>query len=237
MVRETSSGGGGASSSAGVGGGTKKGDASRGNSLRKMFGGGRGGNGGVVGGRGGVGSPTNANNEKDPPMLQSARVKRELKTIVPPEPCGVDLPESVADALQNAVVVHVTTKRDAIEEVLEEGGDNNDDVSITSASTAASNAKQTGQVYYHYPTFPEKLDPSLFGTPPPMSSAVRAEYDRQRENVGKFRRTNSSGKDDGSENTLASSARSAAVTGQTGPVVSYFRFIYLMLFSSSCTVC
>ena len=237
MVRETSSGGGGASSSSGVGGGTKKGDASRGNSLRKMFGGGRGGNGGVVGGRGGVGSPTNANNEKDPPMLQSARVKRELKTIVPPEPCGVDLPESVADTLQNAVVVHVTTKRDAIEEVLEEGGDNNDDVSITSASTAASNAKQTGQVYYHYPTFPEKLDPSLFGTPRPMSSAVRAEYDRQRENVGKFRRTNSSGKDDGSENTLASSARSAAVTGQTGPVVSYFRFIYLMLFSSSCTVC
>jgi len=177
---------------------------------------------------GGGGASSNAK-ENDPPMLQSAHVKRELKTIVPPEPCGVDLPESVAEGgVENAMVVHVTTKREEVNV----GDEEDDDVSVTSASTAASHAKQTGRVYYHYPTFPEELDENLFGTPRPMSSAVRAEYDRQRENVGKFRRTNSGNKnkEDSCEGTGASSAaRSAAVTGQTGPVVSDLLVLYLLV--------
>ena len=197
MVRETGAGG--------------AGETPRGTALRKMFGKGRGG-GNATGGRGGGGGASaGGSSEKDPPMLQSARVKRELKTIVPPEPCGVDLPEG---EVENAMIVHVTTKRS--EEVQVNVDD--DDVSIASASTAASNAKQTGRVYYHYPTFPNKLDPNLFGAPRPMSSAVRAEYDRQRENVGKFRRTNSNGKDEGSPKNAGSSSARSAVTGQTDSV-------------------
>ena len=61
-----------------------------------------------------------------------------------------------------------------------------------------------------------------------MSSAVRAEYDRQRENVGKFRRSALSGAEDAGEGGGggASSARSAAVAGQKGPVVSYARDVF-----------
>ena len=109
MVRETGAGG--------------AGETPRGTALRKMFGKGRGG-GNATGGRGGGGGASAAgSSEKDPPMLQSARVKRELKTIVPPEPCGVDLPEG---EVENAMIVHVTTKRS--EEVQVNVDD--DDVSI-----------------------------------------------------------------------------------------------------------
>ena len=203
MVRDNS---GGTLSSAGKGSETP---SSKG--FRKIFGGGRGEN----------SASTNVNS-KDPPMLQSARVKRELKTIVPPEPCGVDLPDAILESgVENATVVHVTTAREEAQVAVVV--DDDDSVSVASNSTTASAVRQTGHVYYHYPTFPEHLNPDLFGTPRPMSSAVRAEYDRQRENVGKFRQAMSAGMDDASDISKtvgASSARSAAVTGQLGPVVS-----------------
>jgi hypothetical protein len=205
------------STSAGGGGGTTKQSLETPpmiSGMRKMFGRGRG----VAGG--GLSPPTSNASERDPPLLQSARVKRELKTIVPPEPGGLDLPEGIIEGgVKNGVVVLVVTKREDVDD------DDNDDASVASASTAASAAKQTGRVYYHYPTFPDTLDPDLFGRPRGMSSAVRAEYDRQRENVGKFRRSASSGAEDAGEGAKgaggASSARSAAVAGQKGPVVSY----------------
>ena len=204
------------STSAGGGGGTTKQSLETPpmiSGMRKMFGRGRG----VAGG--GLSPPTSNASERDPPLLQSARVKRELKTIVPPEPGGLDLPEGIVEGgVKNGVVVLVVTKREDVDD------DDNDDASVASASTAASAAKQTGRVYYHYPTFPDTLDPDLFGRPRGMSSAVRAEYDRQRENVGKFRRSASSGAEDAGEGAKgaggASSARSAAVAGQKGPVVS-----------------
>jgi hypothetical protein len=208
MVRDTS--GGGALSKAG-----KSGDTPTNKGLRKiMFGG---------GGRGGETSSATINNSKDPPMLQSARVKRELMTIVPPEPCGVDLPDAIVEnGVENATVVHITTAREEVQVVVAVA-DDDDTASVASNSTAASTVKQAGRVYYHYPTFPEHLNPDLFGTPRPLSSAVRAEYDRQRENVGKFRQALANGMDDASDSSKtagASSARSAAVTGQLGPVVS-----------------
>jgi len=178
---------------------------------------------------GGSSSSTSNASERDPPLLQSARVKRELKTIVPPEPGGLDLPDAIVEGgVKNGVVVLVVTKREDVDD------DDNDDASVASASTAASAAKQTGRVYYHYPTFPDRLDPDLFGKPRGMSSAVRAEYDRQRENVGKFRRSASSGAEDAGEGAkgagCASSARSAAVAGQKGPVVSYAEMLSPHLF-------
>jgi len=168
---------------------------------------------------------------KDPPLLQSASVKRKLKTIVPPEPCAEDLPD---EPVSNAVVVRVTAsaKRDdapvaaADEEypAAAAAGDANEDgsvaPSVASASTAASKSAD-GRVYYHYPTFPETLDPGLFGRPRPMSSAVMAEYDRQRENVGKFRRTSAGGGEGDSGEGAKDQQnvrRAQAITG--GPVVS-----------------
>eukprot|EP00579_Thalassiosira_antarctica_P013794 CAMPEP_0201947094 /NCGR_PEP_ID=MMETSP0903-20130614/54759_1 /ASSEMBLY_ACC=CAM_ASM_000552 /TAXON_ID=420261 /ORGANISM="Thalassiosira antarctica, Strain CCMP982" /LENGTH=1385 /DNA_ID=CAMNT_0048490219 /DNA_START=26 /DNA_END=4183 /DNA_ORIENTATION=+ len=194
MVRESS---GGVRGDAGSGSTPLQGSVKGG--IRKMF-----------GGRGGSGPapPPHANGEKDPPLLQSARVKRELKTIVPPEPCGVDLPDN-EEGIENAMVVHVTTKR---EEVVP---DESDDVSIASASTTASKL-DSGRVYYHYPTFPEQLDPNLFGEPRPMSSAVRAEYDRQREKVGKFRRTTSTELEAAGLVEGENSRRSSAISGQAG---------------------
>lgn len=189
------------------------------NGLRKMFGGGRGA---------GMGASSTSSNprDRDPPLLQSARVKRELKTIVPPEPGGLDLPDGIAEGkgVSNGVVVLVVAKKEDADDT------DNDDASVASASTAASAAKHTGRVYYHYPTFPAKLDSELFGTPRGMSSAVRAEYDRQRENVGKFRRSVSSGgvddSGDGVKETVgASSARSAVVTGGGGGGVSGWKYI------------
>ncbi|KAL7428922.1 hypothetical protein ACHAXH_002782 [Discostella pseudostelligera] len=206
MVRDTS--GGGALSKAG-----KSGDTPTNKGLRKiMFG---------SGGRGGENSSATINNSKDPPMLQSARVKRELMTIVPPEPCGVDLPDAIVEnGVENGTIVHITTAREEVQVVVAVA-DDDDTASVASNSTAASTVKQAGRVYYHYPTFPEHLNPDLFGTPRPLSSAVRAEYDRQRENVGKFRQALANGMDDASDSSKtagASSARSAAVTGQLGPV-------------------
>ncbi|KAL9179233.1 hypothetical protein ACHAXT_008523 [Thalassiosira profunda] len=204
MVREGSSGGMGEAN-----GGGKGATRPRGDRVRKLFG----------KGKGGVSSPTHASGDREPPLLQSARVKRDLKTIVPPEPCGVDLPEGIVD---NAMMVRAVTKREEASvvdatsgEAEGEGGDDATVTSTTSASTTAS--KQQGRVYYHYPTFPDRLEPSLFGTPRPMSSAVRAAYDRQRENVGKFRRTKSAELDAAAMVESENIRRTSAISGQVAP--------------------
>ncbi|KAL7537211.1 hypothetical protein ACHAXR_007661 [Thalassiosira sp. AJA248-18] len=200
MVRESSGG------KVGEGGNGTPG--SRGTRIRKFFG---------KGGGAGVASPSNAN-EKDPPLLQSARVKRKLKTIVPPEPCNEDLADSEDGGVENAMVVRVTTKREeSVAGVVDEEAGDDGAASVKSASTAASKSTAAGgRVYYHYPTFPDRLVPQMFGTPRPMSSAVRAEYDRQRENVGKFKRTSSTELDASKEGENI--RRSTAISGQLGPV-------------------
>ncbi|KAL7434989.1 hypothetical protein ACHAXM_004579 [Skeletonema potamos] len=154
------------------------------------------------GGNNAGGTSLSEDGENGAPLLQSARVKRKLKTIVPPEPCGMDLPEGKAP--ENALVVQVSSARVVKEDIDDDGSG-----SVTSASTSSSRPVSAGPIYYHYPIFPDRFEPELFGEPRPMSSAVIAEYDRQRENAGKFRQTVNS-----AENVPAQSTRRAA--GQLG---------------------
>ena len=184
-----------------------------------------------------LGGPTSSGKDsalpREPPLLQSARVKRKLKTIVPPEPCGIDLPESIEN----------TNVQTPSPDLPDEGEDNSsrtdnnsyrssapndiilnvvtDAASVTSARTAPDvGSSNMGPTYYTYPTCPEQLNPALFGTPRPMSSAVMAEYDRQREKVGKFRRASTSVEE--ADNSSAANLRrsAAAVTGRLAPSVS-----------------
>ncbi|KAL7468701.1 hypothetical protein ACHAXS_008933 [Conticribra weissflogii] len=216
-------GGGGGSGADGRGGSVRPGAR-----IRKMFGSASSGS------SSSASSSGSRSGDKEPPLLQSARVKHKLKTVVPPEPSGDGLPDR---PVENATVVRVLSKTEEAEEDYLGGGggvDGDDDgfpriihspsdaASIASASTSASRANKTskGRVYYHYPTFPERLDAELFGTPRPMSSAVLAEFDRQRENAAKFRRMSSSKEfEDASGSAAQNARRNNAVNGQLGPVV------------------
>lgn len=172
---------------------------------------------------------------REPPLLQSARVRRKLKTIVPPEPCGIDLPETSENALvvkaapklpvdddDDEELSHVDENSfrsapESVPRILAAGTDTSSIASAGTTNTPLSPSK--GPVYYTYPTFPERLDPNLFGNPRPMSSAVMAEYDRQREKTGKFRRV-SSLVEESDNNAAHNLRRNTAITGQLAPVVS-----------------
>jgi hypothetical protein len=125
------------------------------------------------------------------PFLQSARVHRKLKTIVPPEPCIEDLPpidqvEGIVSISESAVAA--------------------DDVSLGSAST--SSRGQVSDAYrkvqdkaaeilgkqklrYTYDTFPSEFREEYFATPRPLPAAVIAEFDRQKKDAAQFRRKKS----------------------------------------------
>lgn len=158
---------------------------------------------------------------KQPPLLQTARVKRKLKTIVPPEPSGVYLPETG----ENGIVL-------TVEPLMEEIGDENsttDMLSVASKDESLNHTSTTpskAPVYYTYPTFPEHLNPELFGESRPISSAILAEYDRQREQAGKFRRATVT--DEHTDvTTLQNVRRSSTITGQLASVVS-LNYWYLL---------
>jgi len=154
------------------------------------------------GGKNAGGTSLSEDGENGAPLLQSARVKRKLKTIVPPEPCGMDLPEGTTP--ENALMVQASSERVVKEDMDDDGAE-----SVISASTSSSRPVSAGPLYYHYPIFPDRFEAELFGEPRPMSSAVTAEYDRQRENAGKFRQTANS-----TEHVPAQNTRRAA--GQLG---------------------
>lgn len=115
----------------------------------------------------------------DNPLLQSAKVHRMLKTIVPPEPTGDGLPPS-SEILMSYSGVSLTKSDDA------------DDVSIQSGSTTGTSTRRAKdkekEVRYSYPVFPSTLDERLFGEPRPLPAAVIAEFDRQRKDAAQFRR-------------------------------------------------
>lgn len=124
------------------------------------------------------------------PLLQSARVHRKLKTIVPPEPCMEDLPpiekvEGVATLSEPLV---------------------SDDVSLGSASTSSRShvndayrnvqdkaAEILGKqkLRYSYDVFPSEFRQDLFAAPRPLPAAVIAEFDRQKKDAAQFRRKKS----------------------------------------------
>jgi hypothetical protein len=114
----------------------------------------------------------------DEPLLQSAGVRRKLKTIVPPEPFAGDLPEQTNEMRQ--AVAYFTATETMPHQHMED-----DDISVISTSSAGSysgrsvlsggsrsvlscgahvtrkNKEESPR--YVYPTFPETLDQNLYG--------------------------------------------------------------------------
>ena len=177
-------------------------------------------------------------------------MKRKLKTIVPPEPCGID----ILDTSENAQIVAAKNSEIEGDDSSYNDADSyrssagsmphiltatSDSASIASAGTAANTVSTFKEpVYYTYSTFPEHLDPALFGKPRPMSSAVMVEYDRQREKAGKFRRS-SSHVSETDNATSQNIRRSSAITGQLAPVVrnkTYWMLFGIFLFCSLNTI-
>jgi len=135
-----------------------------------------------------------SNTKKDgDPMLQSARVHRKLKTIVPPEPTGEGLESQGPTTIERVSSMTEET----------------DDSSVTSSSTAESSKKKGAeasrmelerkaaeivarqqQAKFTYAFFPSEFDADLFGTPRPLPPAVIAEFDRQRKDAAQFKRKN-----------------------------------------------
>jgi pentatricopeptide repeat protein len=122
------------------------------------------------------------------PLLQSARVHRKLKTIVPPEPCQEDLPP-------------ISQIEDGIIAISEQKSIASDEKSVGSASTSsrtsdvyksvqdkAAEILNKSKLRYTYDTFPSEFNDEYFSTPRPLSAAVLAEFDRQKKDAAQFRR-------------------------------------------------
>lgn len=117
------------------------------------------------------------------PLLQSARVHRKLKTIVPPEPCQEDLPPMPEDG-----AVSISDQQTVA----------SDDKSVGSASTSSEAYKSVqdkaaeilnkSKLRYTYDTFPSEFQDEFFSNPRPLSAAVLAEFDRQKKDAAQFRR-------------------------------------------------
>jgi len=122
------------------------------------------------------------------PLLQSARVHRKLKTIVPPEPCQEDLPP-------------ISQNADGSIAISEQQSSTSDEKSVGSASTSsrtsdvyksvqdkAAEILNKSKLRYTYDTFPSEFRDEYFATPRPLSAAVLAEFDRQKKDAAQFRR-------------------------------------------------
>lgn len=141
--------------------------------------------------KGGMRSITNRFKRDIEPLLQSARVHRKLKTIVPPEPSVEDLPPM--DHAEGEVSIS-------------EQKETSDDISLGSAST--SSRSQVSDAYksvqdkaaeilgktklrYTYKSFPSEFREDFFSVPRPLPPAVIAEFDRQKKDAAQFRRKKS----------------------------------------------
>jgi hypothetical protein len=172
------------------------------------------------------------------PLLQSARVHRNLKTIVPPEPSQEGLPEDpLTQDMGNVVVTLVSDAFD-------------DDISVNSASTggthstrgtrstARSGPRSPSRLYsassyksdpsqpeknfvYTYQSFPGKFKEDLFGEPRPMPSAVIAEFDRQKEDAARFRRKASNGNSGGKKGRKQANINDQTLSKSGLPVSKY----------------
>jgi len=123
------------------------------------------------------------------PLLQSARVHRKLKTIVPPEPCQEDLPP-------------ISQNGDGIIAISEQQSVTSDEKSVGSASTSSRTSSDAyksvqdkaaeilnkSKLRYTYDIFPSEFREEYFSTPRPLSAAVLAEFDRQKKDAAQFRR-------------------------------------------------
>ncbi|GKZ00619.1 hypothetical protein MPSEU_001014000 [Mayamaea pseudoterrestris] len=128
--------------------------------------------------------------KKDDPLLQSARVHRKLKTIVPPEPTGEGLPPVPLLVETNEYVVAASLEGD------DSSNSSRGSRSRTSGNSAPNspgrkvlkmNDKKSLPKFV-YDIFPSTFRKELFGTPRPLPAAVIAEFDRQRKDAAQFRR-------------------------------------------------
>jgi pentatricopeptide repeat protein len=143
--------------------------------------------------------------KNEEPLLQSARVHRKLKTIVPPEPTGEGLPPNVASLLAGIAEISQTANG-SVSNI----GFDDDDASVNSSRSTGTNPSRISNApsrstrlsaqeiadeilskkgtFYTYHAFPSTLNAELFGTPRPLPAAVIAEFDRQRKDAVQIRR-------------------------------------------------
>lgn len=150
---------------------------------------------------------TNVVEKLEGPLLQSARVRRKLKTIVPPEPSGIDLisPDGVKGLVGGAIISEQqddemsvgSTSTGGTRSTKGTAGSSNITTSPKTPSGPSGTAYQRHRerlaeedsekrYCYSYPTFPSELIPELFGTPRPLPQAVIAEFKKQREETARF---------------------------------------------------
>jgi pentatricopeptide repeat protein len=130
--------------------------------------------------------PTSSKNEE--PLLQSARIHRKLKTIVPPEPTGEGLPPSppsLDGMMDNPILqedeessTYSTSSRGTLRQTAGSSGE----------SRLTPRKAEKAPFKHVYATFPAEFNSELFGTPRPLPAAVVAEFDRQRKDAARFRR-------------------------------------------------
>ena len=138
------------------------------------------------------------------PILQSSRVHRKLKTIVPPEPSGEGLPAHTIPGSDNDGV----TVPNSVD-VANKAAQPDDSRSIGSASSVSTRDTGKGgpnkyksvqdkaaeiienqkKSRYTYDIFPSEFNAELFGTPRPLPAAVISEFDRQKKDAAKFSRS------------------------------------------------
>lgn len=128
--------------------------------------------------------------KEEDPLLQSARVHRKLKTIVPPEPSGEGLqsfPLMIGD--------DVTCSTDD-DEASAYSASSRGSKTTKKTSAAGTPPRKSGlklpekkiEKKFVYDSFPTEFKKDLFGTPRPLPSAVIVEFDRQRKDAAQFRR-------------------------------------------------
>jgi pentatricopeptide repeat protein len=182
--------------------------------------------------------------QKLDPLLQSARVHRKLKTIVPPEPTGDGLPDNVHELV--AGKAQISTPKTPSNTIF----DADDDASVHSIrSTGTSDSRKSTPLRpmtaaekaaeiinskkgksYTYPVFPSELNPKLFGNPRPLPAAVIAEFDRQRKDAAQFRRKSHRKKNESTTSGTQHIQRAHAATDSVtppSPEVATFTVFYM----------
>eukprot|EP00548_Thalassiothrix_antarctica_P003311 CAMPEP_0194133470 /NCGR_PEP_ID=MMETSP0152-20130528/3629_1 /TAXON_ID=1049557 /ORGANISM="Thalassiothrix antarctica, Strain L6-D1" /LENGTH=1277 /DNA_ID=CAMNT_0038828789 /DNA_START=79 /DNA_END=3909 /DNA_ORIENTATION=+ len=165
------------------------------------------------------------------PLLQSARVHRKLKTIVPPEASGEGLPPIPSDIDNTTVGGPVLTEVHSSDADLDESSIGSSSTQETpknkrdkkiSLQAQAAKILQKSQYRYTYNTFPSKFDPDLFGEPRPLPSSVITEFDRQSKDSARFRRKTTAVKGGKKQNLEAKDTDS-----KNDPEVSTFNLFFM----------
>eukprot|EP00547_Thalassionema_nitzschioides_P001189 CAMPEP_0194213988 /NCGR_PEP_ID=MMETSP0156-20130528/14968_1 /TAXON_ID=33649 /ORGANISM="Thalassionema nitzschioides, Strain L26-B" /LENGTH=1426 /DNA_ID=CAMNT_0038942151 /DNA_START=27 /DNA_END=4304 /DNA_ORIENTATION=- len=193
--------------------------------------------------------------QRKEPLLQSARVHRKLKTIVPPEASGEGLPPIPSSSNNTG-----STDENEGGPVIS-NNDDDDNTSVGSASTQETHStkgtqrtsttgssperrsrkKSTFQAKaaeilekrgyrYTYNTFPSTFNTDLFGEPRPLSAAVIAEFDRQKKDAARFRRratsSNSDPKNKNKNKSRLESKNKADSESLVNPEVATFNLFF-----------